>query len=135
MKMTWLNVVAVAVLGLGSTLLRADDKSPYSGTTEAPTPSAASNQPNAMGAPVLGTEAASPLPMDWKKANGTVQALNPATHEVKLKSDKGILHQVTIDQTVTIKKDGKNVQFSELQAGDRITLTRKMTSGQLNNKG
>lgn len=70
---------------------------------------------------------AQPLPADWKKVKGTVQSADPAMNQVKIKDDIGVLSLVNVNSNVVIRKNGKKVQISDLQVGDRITLTRKIT--------
>ena len=128
------SVVTVLAVSLGAGLLSAAD-SGYNNPSAAnpsqgqgaPTPEAvpgAMPAQDAMGA----SESAQALPTNWTKAKGTVQSVDAVSKEVKFKDDKGTLSQVTIDPNVTISKNGKKVDVSQLQAGDIITLTRKKTA-------
>ena len=126
------SAVSALVLVMGPTLAMAADPINGNSGTPAANPAAAPTSGGNSAYSPTGTPGATgsvgealPLPADWKKAKGTVQSTDPAMNQVKIKDETGNLSLVTIDSNVVIKKDGKKVQLGDLQAGDRITLTRR----------
>ena len=140
MKKTF-SMISALVLTLGSTWALSADRT--SGNPAAnPAPAAAPAAPGDSSYSPSGTPGttgsasdARPLPADWKKVKGTVQSADPAMNQVKIKDDAGNLSLVNVDSSVVIRKDGKKVQIADLQAGDRIIITRKITPATEQNKG
>ena len=88
-------------------------------------PATTSNAPS-MGTPQA---AAQTPPLNWTNLKGTVQSVNPDAKTVQLKDDStGNVIQVPVDKQVSIQKDGKQIKLSQVQTGDIITLAKRNTS-------
>lgn len=122
-KMTFM--LSVLTLAVGTSLVWSADE-PSAAQPAAPSavgsPSSPSNPGNQAMAP------AQTPPADWTQLSGTVQAVDSQAKTIDLKDQTGQVYSVPVDRQVRIEKDGKRVALTHVQAGDTITLAKRMTS-------
>ena len=69
-----------------------------------------------------GTAMAVAPPTGWTNLSGKVQSFDRTSQTLQLRDKAGNLYLVPIDSQVTINKNGKGLEFAQLQRGDAVHL-------------
>ena len=119
-------VVSALTLALGAPLAWSADQQPQQQPAATPT------IPEAQGTnvPASGAASVQSPPANWTQLSGMVQTVDKAAKTVQIKDDTGAVLQVPVDRQVNIQKEGKQVKFSQISAGDSITLVKKPSTTQ-----
>jgi hypothetical protein len=115
------GTVGAALLALGVSLAGAADTAKPSEKNE-PGFNVPSNPQSEVTSP---TQAPSGT---WTNLKGTVESVDVNAKTLQLKDETGKVLQIPVDRQVSIEKNGKPVNLSQVQTGDTIILARKTGS-------